>query len=124
MISKFPDLPMTTQMTFSALSTSTALIKKDVPSLAFKQITDHDYAPENFVALTEKDFQMKEQLQFSDNNAGINKIGWTLMTYVLSASLFSSCYDHYEDFSNIGQICRLRNSILTKSSHNACISNT
>ena len=117
MISKFPDLLRTTQMTLSALSTSTALIKKDVPSLAFKQITDHDYAPENFVALTEKVIQMKEQLQFSQNNAGNNKTGWSLMTYVLSASLFSSCYDHDEDFSNIGQISRLRNSILTNSSH-------
>ena len=89
----------------------------DVASLALKQITDHDYAPQNFVALTGKVFQMKEQLQFSHNNTGNNKTGWSLMTYVLSASLFSSCYDHDEDFSNISQIGRLRNSILTQPSH-------
>jgi len=89
----------------------------DVPSLALKQITDHDYAPENFVALAEKVIQMKEQLQFSQNNAGNNKTGFSLMTYVLSASLFSSCYDHDDDFANIAQIGRLRNSILTQPSH-------
>ena len=54
-----------------------------------KMITDHDHSFENFSALAEVVLRMKREIYTSSCN---NRIGWTLLTYVLSAALFSCTY--------------------------------
>ena len=74
-----------------------------------KKITDHDYSFDNFEALADVVLKMKLQIYSSSRN---NRIGWTLLTYVLSAALFSCTYKNgKKDWENVNQIGRMRNEI-------------
>ena len=54
-----------------------------------KKITDHDHFFENFSALAEVVLRMKQEIYTSLRN---NRIGWTLLIYVLSAAIVSCTY--------------------------------
>ena len=74
-----------------------------------KKITDHDYSFDNFEALADVVLKMKLEIYSSSRN---NRIGWTLLTYVLSAALFSCTYKNgKKDWENVNQIGRMRNEI-------------
>ena len=74
-----------------------------------KKITDHDYSFDNFEALADVVLKMKLEIYSSSRN---NRIGWTLLTYVLSAALFSCTYkNRKKDWENVNQMGRMRNEI-------------